>query len=78
MGDATTRQKMYYDRDTNPRQFKKGDWIIYWHKPTDLPTLCSGWTGPYVVIEKVSVIDYRIQLTGPSKVVHVDQLILDP
>ncbi len=30
--------------------------------------------------EKVSVVDYRIQLnpTGPSKVVHVDQLILDP
>ncbi len=30
--------------------------------------------------EKVSVVDYRIQLnpTGPSKVVYVDQLILDP
>ncbi len=28
--------------------------------------------------EKVSVVDYRIQLnpTGPSKMVHVDQLIL--
>ncbi len=45
-----------------------------------MQTLSSGWTGPYVVIEKVSVIDYRIKLTttGPSKVVHVDQLILDP
>ncbi len=42
--------------------------------------LSSGWTGPFVVTEKVSVVDYRIQLnqTGPSKVVHVDQLILDP
>ncbi len=30
--------------------------------------------------DKVSVVDYRIQMnpTGPSKVVHVDQLILDP
>ncbi len=45
-----------------------------------MQTLSSGWTGPYVVIEKVSVVDYRIQMTptGPSKVVHVDQLILDP
>ncbi len=46
-----------------------------------MQTLSSGWTGPYVVIKKVSVIDYyRIQLnpTWPSKVVHVDQLILDP
>ncbi len=61
-------------------QFMKGDWVIYWHKPTAMQTLYSGWTGPYVVIEKVSVVDNRIQLnpTGPSKVEHVDQLILDP
>ncbi len=41
-----------------------------------MQTLYNGWTGPYVVIEKVSVIDYRIQLNPtlwPSKVVHVDQ-----
>ncbi len=45
-----------------------------------MQTLSSCWTGPYVAIEKVSVIDYRIQLnpTGPSKGVHVDQFILDP
>ncbi len=70
---------MYYDRDTAPHHFKKGDWVIYWHKPIAMQTLSSGWTGPYVVIEKFSVVDYRIKLnpTGPSKVVHVDQLILD-
>ncbi len=63
-----------------PRHFKKGDCIIYWHKPTAMQTLSSGWTGPFVVTEKVSVVDYRIQMnpTGPSKVVHVYQLILDP
>ncbi len=45
-----------------------------------MQTLSSGWTGPFVVTEKVSVGDYRIQInpTGPSKVVHVYQLILDP
>ncbi len=45
-----------------------------------MQTLSGGCTGPYVVTEKVSVVDYRIQMnpTGPSKVVHVDQLILDP
>ncbi len=80
LGDAATRQKMYYDRDTAPHHFKKGDWVIYWHKPTAMQTLSSDWTSPFVVIEKVYVVDYRIQLnpTGPSKVVHVDQLILDP
>ncbi len=60
--------------------FKKGDWVIYWHKPTAMQTLSSAWTGPFVVAEKLSVVDYRIQLhlDGSSKVVLVDQLILDP
>ncbi len=44
-----------------------------------MQTLSSGWTGPFVVTEKVSVVDYRIQLRpeGSSKVVHVDQLRLE-
>ncbi len=45
-----------------------------------MQTLSSGWTGPLAVAEKVSIVDHRIQLTpdGSSKVVHVDQLWLDP
>ncbi len=80
MGDAAVRQKVYYDRDTTPRHFKKGDWVIYWQKPTAMQTLSSSWTGPFVVAEKVSEVDNRIHLhpDGSSKVVHVDQLILDP
>ncbi len=31
LGKAVNRQKMYYDWDTTPRHFKKGDWVIYWH-----------------------------------------------
>ncbi len=67
LGKAANRQKMYYDTDITPRHFKKGDWVIYWHKPTAMQTLSSGWTVPFVVTEKVSVVDYRIQLnpTGP-------------
>ncbi len=80
LGEAANRQKMYYDRDTTLHHFKKGDWVIYWHKPTAMQTLSIGWTGPFIVTEKVSAVDYRIHLNpiGPSKVVHVDQLILDP
>ncbi len=72
LGDAANRQKMYYDRDTTPRHFKEGDWVIYWHKPTAMQTLSF--------IGLVSIVDYRIQLnpTWPSKVVHVDQLIPNP
>ncbi len=51
LGNAANRQKMYYDRDTTPRHFKKGDWVIYWDKPTAMQTLSSGWTGPFIVTE---------------------------
>ncbi len=80
LGEAANRQNMYYDRDTTPRHFNNGDWVIYWHNPTAMQTLSSGWTCQFVLTEKVSIVDYRIQLnqTVPSKVVHVDQLILDP
>ncbi len=80
LGEAAIRQKIYYDRDTTPCHFKKGNWIIYWHKPTSMQPLSSGWTGPFVVTEKVSVVDYKIQLKpeGSSNVVHVDQLRLHP
>ncbi len=79
MGEAANRQKICYDRDKTLPHFKKGDWVIYWHKPTAMQTLSSGWTCPFVVTYKVCVVNYRIQLnlTGPSKVVHVYQLILD-
>ncbi len=35
---------------------------------TAMQTLSSGWIGPFVVTEKVSVVDYRTQLnpTEPS------------
>ncbi len=71
---------MDYDRNTAPHHFKKGDWVIYWHKPTPMQTLSSGWTGPLVVAEKVFVVDHRIQLLpdGSSKVVDLDQLIQIP
>ncbi len=48
LGDATKRQKMYCDRDTAPRHFKKGDWVIYWHKPIAMQTLSSD--RPFIVI----------------------------
>ncbi len=70
---------MYYDRDTTPHHFKNRDWLIYWHKPTVMQTSSSDWNGPFIMDEKVSVVDYRIQLhpDGFLKVIHVDQLILD-
>ncbi len=49
---------MYYESDSAPCHFKKGDWVISWHKPTAMQTLSSGWEGPFIVTEKVSVVDF--------------------
>ncbi len=46
-GKTANRQKMYYDSDAIPCHFNKGDCVIYWHKPTPMQTLSSGWTGPF-------------------------------
>ncbi len=57
LGNAAARQNMYYDRDTALGHFTKGDWVIDGHKLTAMQTLSSGWTSPFVLTDKVSVVD---------------------
>ena len=80
MGVAASRQKVYHDEDTVMRFFKPGDWVLYWNKPKSLKTLSCGWTGPYVVVKKLNFVDYLIKFSpdGKEKVVHCDDLQLDP
>ncbi len=54
--------------------------FFYWNKPKSLQTLSSGWTGPFVVVEKVTPVDYTIQFApnGKKKTVHCDELQMDP
>ncbi len=60
MGIPANRQRIYHDKDTATHFFKPGDWVLYWNKTRSQQTLSCGWTGPYVVIEKVSPVDYVI------------------
>ncbi len=60
MGIAANRQRVYHDEDRATRFFKPGDWVLYWNKPKSLQTLSCGWTGPFVVVEKVTPVDYTI------------------
>ncbi len=76
LGEAAIRRKNYYDRDTTPYHFKKGDWIIYWYKTTAMQTLSSGWTGPFVLTETVSVVVYRIQLKPEESSNYGNSLLL--
>ncbi len=80
MSIAANRQRIYHDEETATRFFKPGDCFFYWNKPKSLQTLSSGWTGPFVVVEKVTPIDYTIQfaLDGRKNTVHCDELQMDP
>ncbi len=60
--------------------FKPGDWVLYSNKPKSLQTLYCGWIGPFVIVEKVSPVDYLIPFVpdGKKKTVHSDELQIDP
>ncbi len=80
MGIAVNKQRCYHDKDTATCIFKPGNWVLYWNKPKSLQTLYSGWTGPFVVVEKVPPVDYTIQFApdAKKKTVHYGELQLDP
>ena len=42
--------------------------------PTKTNKLHMQWRGPYTIVEKVGVVDYRIQLKGKEKLFHANML----
>jgi hypothetical protein len=77
---AARRQRRTHDIDIRTVDFKPGDWVLHWHKPTAAKTLSQGWRKPLVIIRKYSSKNYSVQEspeTKPHKV-HVDYLVRDP
>ena len=58
---AALRQKWMHDSDTVPRKFEEGDWVLFYYKQLGDRTLCSGWTGPHVVVKKLGDANYSLQ-----------------
>ncbi|CAG2225233.1 unnamed protein product [Mytilus edulis] len=75
-GQAAQRQKLYYDRGLKVRKFEPNCWVWRWYPPKVNQTLGLGWTGPYLVIEKITDVTYKIQKSEQTKsiMVHVDHL----
>ncbi|KAK3090931.1 hypothetical protein FSP39_015821 [Pinctada imbricata] len=71
-----TRQKCEYDRKLKEREYEIGDWVWRWYPPTANQKLGLGWTGPYLIIRKITDFTLSIQKDKDSKVinVHVDHL----
>ena len=76
LGIAAKRQKFYYDKGLKPRKYRKGDWVWRWYPPTANQKLKLGWTGPYLVVDRISDTTYSIQKAADRPIlnVHVDHI----
>ena len=78
--EAMEKNKEYVERTATTRVFKPGDAVHYLDKrshPHMSKKLLKSWLPYYRVVEKMSPLNYRIksQLTGNSKVVHIENLL---
>ncbi|CAG2250324.1 unnamed protein product [Mytilus edulis] len=76
---SSDRMKRNYDVGTKMQTFDAGD-PVWLHNPRRVKGLCpklqNNWEGPYIVVNKLNDVIYRIQ-KGPKmkpKVVHQDRL----
>ena len=73
------QQKNRYDRRVAGNRYERGD-SVWLHNPSKKvgrsPKLQRPWEGPYLVIDRLSAVTYRIQRTSRSKpkVVHFNRL----
>ncbi|XP_021346189.1 uncharacterized protein LOC110445735 [Mizuhopecten yessoensis] len=77
--DSSEKQKGHYDYRTNTKSYKTGD-AVWLHDPKRRvgisPKLQSNWDGPYLIVNCLSDLVFRIQKTPSSKprVVHFNRL----
>ena len=79
MSEASQRQKRDYDHRKNFKAYETGS-SVYLFEPVRKkgvsPKLDSSWTGPWLVVDKISDLVYKIQKSPNSKAkfVHHDRL----
>ena len=76
---SAVRQKQYYDRRLfgKPYEIEDAVWLYNARrKPGIAPKLANRWEGPFLIIERLADVTYRIQKgpRGRPKVVHFDRL----
>ncbi len=66
----------YYSKGSRMRSFEKGDLVMY-RIPGMSCKLADSWEGPYKVLDRKGVVNYKIGKVGAkshSKVVHINCL----
>ena len=72
LGEATLRQKKDYDTRLSQNRFSPGT-LVYKLKPVH-KKLETAWAGPYVILEELSSVVYKIRHKDQTEVVHHDRL----
>ena len=65
--------KKHFDRKSRMRELQAGD-SVFIMRPTDSSKLLMQWKGPYKVVERVGMTDYRIRIGKTEKVYHINML----
>ena len=74
MLEAGGKRKVQFDKGTVDRQLQKGDKVLC-RIPGCVGKLEEAWHGPYVVEEKVGVVNYKVKVgRGKAKILHVNNL----
>ena len=74
MLEAGGKRKVQFDRSTVDRHLEKGDKVLC-RIPGCVGKLEESWHGPYVVEERVGVVNYKVKVgRGKSKLLHINNL----
>ena len=71
--DARKKQAKYYNRHTKERELEVGEKALLL-LPCGQSKLDLKWQGPYVITQKVSRTNYKIQVKGKDKCYHINLL----
>ena len=71
--NMSKKYKKYYNRKSRRRHLKVGSKVLVL-LPTKTNKLLMSWKGPYEVVEKLSVLDYRIKTGKKVKTFHINML----
>ena len=70
---AQQRYKKHLDKTARLRTMDVGERVLVM-LPTDHNKLLLRWKGPYPIVEKVGLADYRIKIGDPHRLFHVNML----
>ena len=70
---ASAKAKKHFDRKARLRELKTGDLVLIL-LPTAESKLLMQWRGPFRVIERVGLTDYRIRVGDTEKLYHINML----